>query len=350
MDPQRRLLWFRRIALAGALLAAAVVVLGAWVRLTDAGLGCPDWPGCYGHIYPNAGDADPRSGVHFAKALHEMIHRYFATSLGLVVATLLVWAVLFRADHGQPLLPAALAFVVVCLQGTLGALTVTLLLKPLIVTAHLIGGLTTLGLLWWLSLAPEGRQPTERETTLRGFALVGLAALTIQIALGGWTSSNYAAVACPDFPTCQRSWWPQMDFGDAFVLWRGLGVDYEGGVLANPARVAIHFTHRLGALVAGSILISLGIMAARSSENRGPANRRAVLAGRLLLVAVALQIAIGVAMVHWGLPLALATLHNAGAALLVVSIVTLLRALWPAAGSPAAAIGMIPLHRADPSR
>src|ERR1700730_7402620 len=309
MDPQRRLLWFRRIAFAGALLAAAVVVLGAWVRLTDAGLGCPDWPGCYGHIYPNAGDADPRSSVHFAKALHEMIHRYFATSLGLVVTTLLGWAVLFRADRGQPLLPAALAFVVVCLQGTLGALTVTLLLKPLIVTAHLIGGLTTLGLLWWLSLEPEGRQPTERETTVRKFALVGLAALIIQIALGGWTSSNYAAVACPDFPTCQRSWWPQMDFRDAFVLWRGLDIDYEGGVLTNPARMAIHFTHRLGALVAGSILISVGVLVATKA-----ASRRLRAAGGLLVLAVLLQISLGVATVHFGVPLSVATLHNAGAA------------------------------------
>src|ERR1700730_16504962 len=340
MYPQRRLFWFRRLALAGALLAAAVVVLGAWVRLTDAGLGCPDWPGCYGHVYPQAGNADAHSGFHFAKALHEMIHRYVATSLGVVITLLLIWAVRYRSDRGQPLTPPALLFVVVCLQGALGALTVTLLLKPLIVTAHLLGGLTTLGLLWWLWLHPERRQLSAREAGLRKYALAGLAALIVQVALGGWTSSNYAAVACPDFPTCQHSWWPPMDFRDAFVLWRGLELDYEGGVLANPARVAIHFTHRLGALVAGSILIGLGVLVATRAHSR-----RLTVAGGLLVLAVLLQVSLGVATVHWGVPLPLATLHNAGAVFLVISMVWLLRALWPAG-----AIGMVPLHRADSSR
>ena len=343
MYPQRRLFWFRRLALAGALLAAAVVVLGAWVRLTDAGLGCPDWPGCYGHPYPNAGHVEAQSGLKFAKALHEMIHRYFATTLGLVIVVLLGWAVRFRKDRDQPLIPVALLFVVVCLQGALGALTVTLLLKPLIVTAHLLGGLTTLGLLCWLSLNPETRQLTPRQAALRKYAIVGLAALILQIALGGWTSTNYAAVACPDFPTCQHSFWPQMDYRDAFVLWRGLGIDFEGGVLANPARVAIHFTHRLGAMIAGSILIGLGLLAAAGARNAASIRLRR--AGRLLVVAVALQISVGVATVHWGVPLPLATLHNAGAAFLVVCMVWLLRALWPAP-----AIGVVPLHRADSSR
>jgi heme a synthase len=340
MNPQRRSFWFKRLALAGATLAAAVVVLGAWVRLTDAGLGCPDWPGCYGHIYPNAGHVDPEIGLQFGKALHEMIHRYFATTLGIIIVSLLVWAVRFRRDPDQPLGAVALLFVVVCLQGALGAFTVTLLLKPLIVTAHLLGGLTTLGLLWWLSLYPERRQLSEREAGLRKYALVGLAALILQIALGGWTSSNYAAVACPDFPTCQHSWWPRMDYRDAFVLWRGLRLDYEGGVLANPARVAIHFTHRLGALVAGSILISLGVLVATRADCR-----RLTVAGGLLVLAVLLQVSLGVATVHWGVPLPLATLHNAGAVFLVISMVWLLRALWPAA-----AIGMVPLHRVDHSR
>jgi heme a synthase len=340
VHPSHRLLWFRRLALAGALLAATVVVLGAWVRLTDAGLGCPDWPGCYGHIYPNAGHADAQAGSQFSKALHEMIHRYFATTLGIIITVLVVWAVRFRKDRDQPLRPVALLFLIVCLQGALGALTVTLLLKPLIVTAHLLGGLTTLGLLWWLSLAPAARQLTERETALRKYAWVGLAVLLMQIALGGWTSTNYAAVACPDFPTCQQSWWPPMDFRNAFVLWRGLSLDYEGGVLANPARIAIHFTHRLGALVTGSVLIILGVLAATIAQNR-----RLKMAGRLLVFAVALQISIGAATVHWGIPLPLATLHNAGAAFLVICMVTLLRALWPAP-----AVHMVPLHRADPSR
>jgi heme a synthase len=340
MYPQRRLFWFRRLALAGALLAGAVVVLGAWVRLTDAGLGCPDWPGCYGHIYPNSVHGAPQATAPFAKALHEMVHRYFAGSLGVVIAFLTVWAVRFRADRGQPLLPVVVLFLVVCLQALLGALTVTLLLKPLIVTAHLLGGLTTLGVLWWLSLSPQTQPLTEPETALRKYACVGLAVLVLQIALGGWTSTNYAAVACPDLPTCQHSWWPNMDYREAFVLWRGLGQNFEGGVLANPARVAIHFTHRLGALAAGSCLLGVGLLAAIRATRR-----RLKLAGYLLMLAVLLQICIGMATVHWGVPLVLATLHNAGAALLVISLVTLLRALWPAPAS-----GMVPLHRVDPTR
>src|SRR3974390_3637797 len=159
MSPQQRVLWFRRLSLIAALLAAVVVVLGAWVRLTDAGLGCPDWPGCYGHIYP--------SGHNFSKALHEMVHRYFATTLGLVITSLLAWAVWNRKDRDQPLFAVALLFILVCAQGALGALTVTQLLKPLIVTAHLLGGLTTLAILWWLSLNPERRGLTDRETALR---------------------------------------------------------------------------------------------------------------------------------------------------------------------------------------
>jgi cytochrome c oxidase assembly protein subunit 15 len=329
MDSQRRLLWFRRLALAGAGLAAAVVVLGAWVRLTDAGLGCPDWPGCYGHIYP-------QSGHGFSKALHEMIHRYFATTLGLVITSLLAWALWNRKDRDQPLLGVALLFIIVCLQGALGALTVTQLLKPLIVTAHLLGGLTTLGILWWLSLTPERRDLSAREMALRKYALVGIAALLLQIFLGGWTSSNYAAVACPDLPTCQSSWWPPMDFRDAFVLQRGIAIDYTGGVLANPARVAIHVTHRIGALLLGSILILTGALSAARS-------RRLRLIGGLLVAAVLLQIGIGVSMVHFGMPLTLATLHNAGAAFLVICVVTLLRLLWP---KPAIAmVGLRDVHR-----
>jgi heme a synthase len=317
---RHRLLWFRRLALAGTLLAFCVVVLGAWVRLTDAGLGCPDWPGCYGHVFPEG------STHHFAQAVHEMVHRYFASTLGLIIVSLLALAVINRRDPDQPVAPAAVLFAVVCLQGLLGMKTVTLLLQPLIVTAHLLGGLTTLAILRWLSLAPSQRPLTRGEAGLRGFAIIGFAVLTLQIFLGGWTSTNYAAVACPDLPTCQHSWWPAMNFKDAFVLWRGLGVDYEGGVLTNPARVAIQFTHRLGAVVAGLTLLSLGILVASRAGSR-----RVRLIGSVLILAVVAQIALGVSTVHWGVPLPVATMHNAGAALLVVVMVTLLRSLWPAA-------------------
>src|ERR1700729_1904842 len=294
MDSQRRLVWFRRLALLGAALAATVVVLGAWVRLTDSGLGCPDWPGCYGHIYPQADH-------NFSKAVHEMIHRYFASTLGVIIGCLLVWAVWNRKDREQPFIAVIFLFLLVCLQGALGALTVTLQLLPLIVTAHLLGGLTTLGILWWLSLTPQRRELSSRGWALRKFAFLGLVGLALQIAPGGWTSSNYAAVACPDLPTCQQSWWPHMDFRDAFVLWRGLDIDYTGGVLANSARIAIHVTHRIGALAAGSILILVGAATLARAQSRA----LKIIAG-LLAGAVLLQIGIGVSMVHFGMPLVLA--------------------------------------------
>lgn len=345
---EKRLSIFRRIALAAACLAALVVVLGAWVRLTDAGLGCPDWPGCYGHLHPSqaAGDlasqqAFPGRQFDYAKALHEMAHRYFATSLGLCIVSLMLLALWNRRDPAQPLPSVLLLFLVVCLQGALGAFTVTLLLKPLIVTGHLLGGLTTLGILVWLCWRPERRESVDSDRRLWRFALVGLAVLTLQIALGGWTSTNYASVACPDFPTCQGSYWPRMDFGNAFVLWRGLGIDYEGGVLAAPARVAIHFTHRIGALVAGIVLVMLALRAWL-----GGSTRRVRSAGAALLVAVLLQITLGISTVMMGVPLAVATAHNAGAALLVITLVCLLRALRPEApvrlsGAPGLQPGLV---------
>jgi heme a synthase len=342
MPQERRLLWFRRLARLGALLAACVVVLGAWVRLTDAGLGCPDWPGCYGHVFP-------QTTHHFAQAVHEMVHRYFASTLGAIIVALLAWAWHNRKHPAQPVKPVAALFLLVCIQGTLGMKTVTLLLQPLIVTAHLLGGLTTLGLLWWLSLTPERRPPTASESGLLKLAVFGITVLALQIALGGWTSTNYAAVACPDLPTCRRSWWPAMDYRDAFVLWRGLGIDYEGGVLADPARVAIHVTHRLGAVIAGLTLIAVGLRVISRSSSR-----HLRFAGGLVVFGVLLQFSIGVSMVHFGLPLILATLHNAGAAFLVVVNVTLLRALRPVPGRSVSGSevlpGVVPLLRVDPAR
>jgi cytochrome c oxidase assembly protein subunit 15 len=272
-----------------------------------------------------------------------MVHRYFASTLGAIIVVLLVWAFLNRKARGQPLAAVAALLLLVCVQGLLGMKTVTLLLQPLIVTSHLLGGLSTLALLWWLSLEPRGRPLTHPELSLRKLALVAVGALAVQIALGGWTSSNYAAIACPDLPTCQGSWWPDMDFRNAFVMWRGLGVDYEGGVLASPARVAIHFTHRLGAVVAGSVSIATGLLVLGRAA--GPALR---LLGGLLVFAVLLQIAIGVSMVHFHFPLVLATMHNGGGALLVIVMVTLLRALWP--GAPERAAGMVTLLRVDAPR
>jgi len=327
-----RMVKFRRLCLLGTVLAFCVIVLGAYVRLSHAGLGCPDWPGCYGHF--TAGDAVanqdvanaayPDRPIEYAKALKEMLHRYLASTLGLVILVIAAFAWANRRDPQQPVQLPVVAVALVVFQGLLGMWTVTLLLKPAIVTAHLVGGLVTMSMLWWMSLSSGRRSRPSAERSLRGWAAAGLVVLGLQILLGGWVSTNYAAIACPDFPTCQRSFWPDMDFRDAFVLWRGLGIDYEGGVLDHPARVAIHFTHRLGALVTALVLGVLAWKAARKS-----ASPRVRLAGIALGASLALQWLIGPIMVLETFPLPLATAHNAVAALLVLCVVALLRFLHP---------------------
>jgi cytochrome c oxidase assembly protein subunit 15 len=201
--------------------------------------------------------------------------------------------------------------------------TVTLLLKPLIVVLHLLGGLATLSLLAWLALCSAATASEMRNVPfLRRVAIAALAVLTLQIALGGWTSSNYAALACPDFPTCQNSLWPDMDVKDAFILWRGLGIDYEGGVLDHPARVAIHFVHRLGAVLAALMLGFASIAAIRRGPTRGVR-----IAGAVLGAILVCQLILGPVMVIRALPLTLATAHNAVAALLLLAVVVLYRQL-----------------------
>jgi len=321
---------FRRLALAGVVLAFGVVVLGAWVRLSNAGLGCPDWPGCYGHLTADdaaqnaeaINQAFPERPFTYHKAIKEMVHRYFAGTLVLVIVALAALAFRNRRDPQQPVaLPVALVGLVF-LQALLGMWTVTLLLKPLIVVLHLLGGLTTLALLAWLAGGDSSASEMRNVPILKKLATIGLIVLALQIALGGWTSSNYAALACPDFPTCQNSYWPQMDAKDAFVLWRGLGIDYEGGVLDHPARVAIHFVHRLGALVTALVLGFLSFVAIRS----GP-TRSVRIAGMVLAAVLVCQLILGPTMVIRALPLALATAHNAVAALLLLAVVALNRQL-----------------------
>ncbi len=331
-----RLTTFRRWCLLGAMLALGVVVLGAYVRLNHAGLGCPDWPGCYGHLTAGEAAANrdavaaayPERPVEYHKALKEMLHRYLA---GALVIVILVAAALAWRNRREPRQPVALPFAAVALvvlQALLGMWTVTLLLKPAIVSAHLLGGLATLALLWWMALETGRRSRPAAERALRRWAVIGMAVLVLQVFLGGWVSSNYAAVACPDFPTCQNSFWPQMDFRDAFVLWRGLGIDYEGGVLDHPARVAIHFTHRLGALVVALVLGWVAWRAARTGQSSGVRG-----AGVALGAALVLQLLVGPAMVLEAFPLPLATAHNAVAALLVLALVALLRFLHPTRGA-----------------
>jgi cytochrome c oxidase assembly protein subunit 15 len=334
----QEVIWIRRLALIGTLLCLVVVVFGGYTRLSDSGLGCPDWPGCFGHIAPTGSAEHYATPLDVRKAWIEMIHRYAAMTLGLLIVVITAFAIRARREPGVSVTLAAGLLVLVVIQGILGMLTVTWLLKPLIVTGHLLGGLTTLALLWWLWLSLRAQQqPVDGRTVLAGNTLVesgrrariwaglALAALGIQIFLGGWTSSNYAAVACPDLPRCQNQWIPDADYEDAFVLWHGLGINYAGGVLDHPARVAIHFTHRVGAVLASALLLIAAFYAARGL---GVGPRRAA-AG--VVVALVFQVGVAVFMVLRAFPLELAAAHNAGAALLVGATVYLNRRLRPVA-------------------
>jgi len=322
----------RVFAIAAALLCLVVVVLGAYVRLSDAGLGCPDWPGCYGHLTPAAAVADVRTAaiplggrsLDVGKAWREMTHRYAAGTLGLMIVALAGVGIAGRRARVVPsMLLLALPMVVV-LQAVLGMLTVTQQLRPVIVTLHLLFGFTTLSLLWWLVFTLQLRPAAAGPVAMRRLALIALVVLCLQIAVGAWTSSNYAAIACPDLPTCQGAWWPYADFRSGFVLWRSVGINYEGGVLANAARVAIHLTHRIGALIASLVVLVAAIAALQTGIDRS--TRRA---GAYVLAALALQLSIGVLMVLRGFPLGLATAHNAGAALVLLAVLALNRSLHP---------------------
>jgi cytochrome c oxidase assembly protein subunit 15 len=292
---------YRSLCIAALVLAFVVVVMGAYVRLSDAGLGCPDWPLCYGQPLP----ADIADRDALAKAWKEMGHRYLAGTLGALILAIAVAA--WRLRH-SPLLASALVLLV-AFQATLGKWTVTMLLKPAIVTAHLLGGMATLALLAWLALAQWPHAPAPGMRALRRVAASALVLLAVQIALGGWVSANYAALACPELPLCAGS----MDFGNAFHVVRELGKTPQGEPLSHDALRAIHWTHRLFALVA---LIAVLAAAARAFRLLP---RLAIAIG----VLVALQFGLGVANVALGLPLALAAAHNAGAALLLVALVVL---------------------------
>lgn len=321
---------YRRLLAAAIALAFAVIALGAYVRLSDAGLGCPDWPGCYGHLLgvPEeaheqlaANRAFPQRPVETGKAWKEMVHRYFAGTLGLLILgiCLLAWRAEQRRNQ-SPALPTVLLGVV-ALQGALGMWTVTLLLKPVIVTLHLLGGMTTLALLVALALR-ETRPVAEMPASRSGHSLPWLAGLVllavfIQIALGGWVSSNYAALACTDFPTCQGEWRPPMDFAHGFAIFRELGQTAHGELLPFAALTAIHWTHRLGALavtlLAGALVLALWRTGAPPWRHWS-----LVLAG-----ALALQVALGIANVVLSLPLSLAVAHNLGAASLLTVTLTI---------------------------
>jgi len=374
----RRYRHFHRIAWLAVALTLVVIVFGAFVRLSDAGLSCPDWPTCYGRAaWPTSASqaaghaATAIRPVEPHKAWREQVHRHLAAALGFVVLGLALLAArrerfgsawilcasalialaiaLYMRERGTAAMTmavsgglllavaawrwwskpgeegeghlssiAVLVLLVIVFQALLGMWTVTWLLKPIVVMAHLLGGLLTLSLLIWLAWRATDRPiRLAQANSLRAWAWFALAVLALQIALGGWVSANYAALACgQDFPQCVSRWWPPHDFREGFVLWRTIGVDYEGGVLDGEARIAIHLAHRIMAVAAAAGLIGFALRLWRTVGMRGWA--------ALLLLLTAAQVALGIANVKLGLPLTVAVLHNAGAALLLSVLVTLL--------------------------
>jgi cytochrome c oxidase assembly protein subunit 15 len=306
-----------------------LVLFGAFTRLTDSGLGCPDWPGCYGNASPigaiheiRAEEARmPTGPVTHGKAWVEMIHRYLATGVGVLITTLMV-ATWLQRKRGVPVSPwwPALTFVWVCVQGAFGALTVTMKLFPAIVTLHLLGGLVLLALLTMQAVAyrqsQRGTGPAAIAPSARAWLVAAGVLVWLQVALGGWVSTNYAVLACSEFPTCQGSWWPAMDFRQGFELWRDLGKTGAGEHLTFAALTAIHYAHRL---VAYGVFAVLGIVAWQLRG--GPLRRASTLIGALALW----QLASGLSNVVLGWPLVAAVAHTGGAAALVVALTWALR-------------------------
>jgi cytochrome c oxidase assembly protein subunit 15 len=316
---------YKKLVLAAAALTLLVVIVGAYVRLQDAGLGCPDWPGCYGHLVGVPQNADeiaraeqgfPQRPVEGHKAWKEMFHRYLAGTLGLLLLTIMIAAWRRPRELAQsPWLPTAIV-ALVGLQATLGMWTVTMLLKPVIVTLHLLGGMATLALTSWLALRQFDWSPATRDARrLRSWAIVGLLILVGQITLGGWVSTNYAALVCRDFPTCHGAWVPAMDFAHGFHLLRQLGMTAAGAPLSIDALTAIHWTHRLGAIVT---FVFLGTLALGLMRTSGYARMGALLAAFLVL-----QVSLGIANVLLTLPLPVAVAHNGVAAALLVMLVVI---------------------------
>lgn len=313
------------LALCATVLAALVVMLGAYTRLTHAGLGCPDWPGCYGFIgvpqtedqLAHAAEHFPHAPVEEEKGWNEMVHRYFAGTLGLLILAQALLAWRRRGDAEQPVKLPLLLLAVVIVQAAFGMWTVTLKLWPQVVTAHLLGGFTTLSLQALLTLRLSGRWPALKKPptqALRGLAAAGLLAVIGQVALGGWVSSNYAAVACVDLPTCHGQWWPAMDFANGFHLTQHIGPNYLGGQLDSDARTAIHVSHRLGAVLVSALLLLL-IAALWRTRLTGLAQALALL--------LAVQVSLGISNVLLHLPLAVAVAHNAGGAALLIMLVAI---------------------------
>ena len=301
------------------ILALIVVILGAYARLADAGLGCPDWPGCYGQLLvPDVVSSEYERPLDIAKAWKEMIHRYAASTLGLAIIVIFIFAALGKTERAQSIKVPAALLLLVGFQGALGMWTVTELVHPGIVTMHLLGGFSTTTLIFWLLL--NQRKPTQLNQAVskrdKMILIVVTVLLAFQIFLGGWTSTNYAALSCGEyFPSCLDQMWPDnMDFENAFY-WGPLGIDYEFGVLENPARSAIQMVHRIGALVITGALIGLAFAYKNYTMLRNNIF--------IILLLLSIQVGLGIINVVMSLPMFAAVMHNAVALGLLLSLISL---------------------------
>ena len=320
MDNSRSLSY--KLSFFAVILAFTVVLLGAYTRLVDAGLGCPDWPGCYGFLtvpekavdIKTAAEAFPDTPLEADKAWPEMIHRYFAGSLGLLVAALALIGFINRNKNEQPLLLTYALLGIIIFQAALGMWTVTMGLLPIIVMGHLLGGFITLTLLLVLFLNIRHGNPVAWASPVRSAALTGILIVFIQIALGGWTSANYAAIICADFPTCQGDLVPPLDFSGAFTISTEGVSSYLGGHLDNVSRVTIQWMHRLGALITTLYMMYLIFKLFITGWKKFALWLSAVLVA---------QVSLGISNVVFSLPLAVAVAHNGVAVLLLMSLATL---------------------------
>lgn len=318
----------KNLSLFGICLAFVVIALGAWTRLVDAGLGCPDWPGCYGFVVFPTNEAEvalaearyPTFPYDINKAIPEVVHRYFAAALGFLAIIMVYYS--FRQDENKNIRRWTVGLLIfICCQGLFGYLTVSLLLLPIIVTAHLFGGFTTLTLFYLIFLM-SGKFDILKKMAipkLKTVAGIALAVLIFQIFLGVWTSTNYASLACADFPTCQGSYVPEMDFKNGFNLNQEVGPNYLYGLLDNPSRVAIHYSHRVSAILVTVVFLIL--ISKLWFSNAAPL---ASTIGILLLT----QISLGIINVVYVLPLYVAIAHNLVAALLLLAIFTVNYLAW----------------------
>ena len=318
----------KNLSLFGICLAFVVIALGAWTRLVDAGLGCPDWPGCYGFVVFPTNEAEialaearyPTFPYDINKAIPEVVHRYFAAALGFLAIIMVYYS--FKQNENKNIRRWTIGLLIfICCQGLFGYLTVSLLLLPIIVTAHLFGGFTTLTLFFLIFLMSGKFDILEKMAIpkLKTIAGIALAVLLFQIFLGVWTSTNYASLACADFPTCQGTYMPEMDFKNGFNLNQEVGPNYLYGLLDNPSRVAIHYSHRVSAILVAVVFLIL--ISKLWFSNAAPL---ASTIGILLLT----QISLGIINVVYVLPLYVAIAHNLVAALLLLAIFTVNYLAW----------------------